>query len=123
MPPLRLFLIACLCAPLCISAQQKKNLPVFGKIDKSELDLSVCEFDPEATAIVLADVGTYNVDLRGSEPYFEFRRHVRIKILKDEGIPYANIRIPYIHYGNAEQIVNLSAFTYNVDASGNLQAT
>ncbi|MGF2414474.1 MAG: DUF3857 domain-containing protein, partial [Ferruginibacter sp.] len=52
-----------------------------------------------------------------------FERRIRIKILKEKGIAEADVKIPYYSHNNDEQITRLSANTYNLDASGNIQTT
>ena len=45
---------------LCVSvahAQKSKDIPAFGKIDKSEIELKECEFDKNAEAVVLFKTG------------------------------------------------------------------
>jgi Domain of Unknown Function with PDB structure (DUF3857)/Transglutaminase-like superfamily len=106
---------------LTLFAQKTKDIPAFGKVEKSELDLKECDFDKDAEAVVLFDVGELfcSVNL-SSDVYTEFQHHVRIKILKDKGLEQANIHIPYLSSKGIQNIKNLSAQTYNLDAAGNI---
>jgi hypothetical protein len=121
---MRLILIAAgLLLHIGTYCQSKKSLPSFGKIDKADLEMNSCEFDKDAEAVVLFEKAKLYYDINGSEPYSEMQHHVRIKILTDKGLDKANIKLQYQSYLNAEGILNISATTYNLDASGNIVAT
>lgn len=104
----------------------QKGLPSFGKVDKADLEMTDCEFDKGAEAMVLIDYG-YTYYGRGTVGYSTFKtvyeRRTRIKILKESGIDEANIRIPYYNRHGEERILRLSANTYNLDANGKVQTT
>ncbi len=111
---------------LCANVTAQKDVPAFGKVEKADLEMKECDFDKEAEALVLFDVG---------EVYCEFSiknisllrtklaRHIRIKILTDKGLDKANIKIPYYSDRNLEDVTNISAQTINLDASGNIVYT
>ena len=105
------------------SQKNKKgpSIPDFGKVDKAELEMKECDFDPKAEAVVLFDVGemTWIIGARN----LEFTRHVRIKVLQDKGRNVADIHLPYYSYQNLEDIKDITAQTYNLDASGNVAIT
>ena len=119
LPVLSLLLILC----HHLTAQQK-TLPAFGKVEKAELELKECDFDKNAEALVLFDAGevycSLNVNALGDPLSSLFERHIRIKILNNKGLDRANIHIRYYSYRGAEHIKNLTAQTYNLDASGNI---
>ena len=48
---------------------------------------------------------------------------MRIKILKDKGLDYANIKIKFYSKSNYEKINDISAVTYNLDNNGNIVTT
>jgi len=104
-------------------SQKNKDIPAFGKIDKSETDLKECEFDKNAGAVVLFDVGKFTTNFVGGTLFSQMERHVRIKILNDKGLDQADVKILYESYKGAEDVRNLTAQTYNVDASGSLVVT
>lgn len=120
---MRLILAAAIVLPACVFSQTDKKLLSFGKVDKADLELSNCQFDNDAEAMVLADYGQWYLDLRGENFYQEFTRHVRIKILKDKGKDQANIKIPYYSFRNDESVYDIAANTYNLDAGGNIVVT
>jgi hypothetical protein len=99
--------------------QKNKDIAAFGKIDKTEIDLKECEFDKNAEAVVLFDVGKFTTNFTGATLFSQIERHVRIKILTDKGLDKADITIPYYSYKNEQSIRDFSAQTYNMDASGN----
>lgn len=104
---------------LTVSAQKTKDIPSFGKVDKSELELKECEFDKNAEAMVLFDVAELACNIVGGDIFIGYDRHVRIKILKEKGLDEANIHIPY-YTSEHQNIKNLTAQTYNLDAAGNI---
>lgn len=112
-----------LCVALSLNAQRNSDVPGFGKIEKADLELKECEFDKKADAVVLFDVGELYCDINSLGISMSLEKHVRIKILKDKGRSHADIKLRYYGYRNTQQIKNLSAQTYNLDASGNIVAT
>lgn len=119
-------LIALLYSQLVMS-QKDKDIPAFGKVDKADLEIKTCDFDPHAEAEVLFDVGEVYCQFMPTSDNnpvsTELERHVRIRVLSDKGVNVANIHIPYYSYHQAEYIRNLSAQTYNLDASGHVVVT
>ncbi|MBL0183076.1 MAG: DUF3857 domain-containing protein [Chitinophagaceae bacterium] len=111
-------------AALTVSAQ--KGLPGFGKVDKADLEMTDCPFDKGAGAVTLIDFGNTYYD-KGSIGFTLFKtvfeRRTRIKILKENGIAQADIRIPYYTRNNEERVLKLNANTYNLDASGKVQVS
>ena len=99
----------------------QKELPGFGKIDKSDLEMTDCKFDPGADAVTLIDYG--NVFYRGGGDFLNtvFEKRVRIKILNQRGLSYANVIVPYNDQNNEEQIKKLVGYTFNLDRSGKVK--
>lgn len=120
---MRLILMAVLSLPVIAYAQADKKLAVFGKVDKADLELKTCDFDPDAEAIVLSDYGQEYLDFRGDNVYQELVHHIRIKILKDKGKSRGDVKLIYHSYRNDQGIMNLEANTYNLDQSGNIITT
>ncbi len=106
-----------------LHAQKEKDIPAFGKIEQNEIALTECEFDKNASAVVLFDVGKFTTNFNGSNIYSATERHVRIKILTDKGLDQADIAIPYRSYKGEEDVKNLVAQTYNVGPDGKLVTT
>ena len=108
------------------AAFAQKNMPAFGKIDKPDLEMKDCDFDKNAVAFTLIDWG--NLYYEKGIPGISFlntiyEKRVRIKILKESGLSYANISIPYYDHNNEEKIVKTDAATYNIDEAGNIKVT
>jgi hypothetical protein len=76
-------------------AQQK-----WGKISKEILTMDYFEADTTADAVILFDVAEEEI----TEDNIKLRRHVRIKILSEEGKSYADVKIPYYHEDRVEDI-------------------
>lgn len=119
-----ILLLSALLVTYSVSFAQKE-IPAFGKVDKADLEMKDCDFDKNAEAVVLFDVGEVycNLNLYGNESNFlrtEFDRHVRIKILTSKGLDRANVKIRYFSEKNLEDIRNLFAQTINLDAAGNI---
>ena len=120
---MRLIPLLVLVMPLCALSQSKTTSPVFGKVDKAELLLKNCDFDKDAEALVLYESADLYFDINNGGAYSELRHFVRIKILTEKGLDEANVKLRYVSHLNKEQIANLAASTYNLDASGNIVVT
>jgi hypothetical protein len=100
-------------------AQRAKDVPAFGKVEKSDLEMKECDFDKKADALVLFDVGELFCNIMG-DISMEMERHIRIKILKDKGKDRADIHLPFLSFKAIQGIKNLQAQTYNLDEAGNI---
>ena len=101
----------------------QKGLPEFGKIDKEDLQMKECDIDKDAVAYKLIDYG--DVSYQTGRDVFKIvtERRIRIKILKDKGLDYANIKIQFYSKNNVEDISNIAGYTYNLDDAGNIITT
>lgn len=110
-----------LCSTLLAIAQKKESeLPAFGKVDKADLEMKECSFDEKAEALVLIDDAQLDY-IMGSG--LDMRRRMRIKILSDKGLDWANVHLNYVSERNQQGITNLEAQTYNLDENGNIVVT
>lgn len=97
---------------------QKDYSTEFGKITQYEMDMKEYPQDPDAEAVVFYDSGEYF--FQGNDNAGKFLLHMtrktKIKILKEAGISYANIEIPY-HSGELglESVYWINAITYNME--------
>lgn len=104
---------------LYLPAQDK--IPAFGTIDKSDLEMTDCSFDPGAEAVLLLDIGEIEFDyFRGSGWVSETSYRVRIKILKGKAASMGEIKIPYYSKGKRESITNISGVSWNLDGNGKI---
>jgi len=115
---------ACILFSIFLFAQKNKNkdpnLPPFGQVEKTDLEMKQCDFDDKAEAMVMLDDGQMEwIDGRG----VVLTRRVRIKILNDKGLDWANVHLSYKSERNAQEITSLDAQTYNLDVGGNIAVT
>jgi len=83
----------------------------FGKIDKADLELKSCDFEPDANAEVLFDKANVYYDQAFN---ICMDRQKRIKIFNDNGKNEANITLEYTSIDNVEYITGLQAETINL---------
>lgn len=89
----------------------------FGIITTDEINLKVCPFDSTATAVVLFDIGVSKFESDNNNFNIRFKKHKRIKILKDSNEDYTEVYIPLFNNqkGSKERVKKLKAFTYNFE--------
>ena len=103
-----------------IQAQDK--IPAFGKIDKAELEMKDCSFDPGAEAVVLLDIGEIEFNYFENIGWVsESSYRIRIKVLKEKAVNLAEIKLSYYAKNKRENIYNISGISYNLDANGNIE--
>ncbi len=107
-----------LCGTGNLVRAQEKFSTTFGKITQYEADMAAYDTDPEAEAVVIYESG--NTYFRGNDNTGRFEvymeRSIKIKILKQAGLDYANFKIPYYMENNDwESIERLEGQTYNWD--------
>ena len=87
------------------------KLPIkWGKVAKSEFEIKSFRGDTSVDAIILCDFG----DIKITNRTF-YTRHVRIKILNDGGLKYANVEIPYQARNKHDDIITLKAQAFNLE--------
>jgi hypothetical protein len=85
-----------------------------------DMTMTVYPRDSSAEAVVLMDYGTSSLFVTSMTANVNLERHVRIKILKKEGLNWANVQVKLYHSGSAEEkISSLKAVTYNLE-NGNI---
>lgn len=78
--------------------------------------MTVYDKDSSAVALILYDYGKAYVNINNVASSLVFERQVRIKILKKEGLSWADVNIPLYHSGSTEEKVSgLKAVTYNLE--------
>ncbi|MEP5944765.1 MAG: hypothetical protein ABJ356_09410, partial [Balneola sp.] len=92
-----------------LTEAQKRD---FGDISKQMIEMDVYEKDSTASAVVIFDVGDAELDNRLE---VQFRRHIRIKILTDEGFTYGDFSKRYIEKKPEQDISKIKAATYNLE--------
>lgn len=100
---------------IAISSFGQKPPAKFGDIPKADLEMKVYSKDSSAAAVVLFDYGIAYMSVTQTANLF-VERHTRIKILKKEGLKYADAAIRLLDVGSSEEKVsNLKAVTYNLE--------
>ena len=100
--------VAILCLVFFNSSAQVESHE-FGEIDKSDLEMTVYSADSGAAAVYLVDKGRAIFNETSFDIYLT--QLVRIKILKEEGFKWADIKLDYLK-GNG--LSKLKAATYNL---------
>jgi hypothetical protein len=103
---------------LIISNVTAQNDPVkFGNVSLEDVQMTKYEKDTSASAVILVDYG------KSSLPYSQengfsllFERTTRIKILKKDGLQWADFEIPLYKSGSSdEKVSGLKGVTYNLE--------
>lgn len=104
---------------LCIitfsAKAQLQTIPAiepYGKIDEAALEMKACDFEKDANAEVLFDVGIMQPPANGP---FNLYRHLRIKVFNEQGEIQGSIRLIYGSYLGASGISDLHAETVNLE--------
>ncbi|MEO9022059.1 MAG: DUF3857 domain-containing protein [Ginsengibacter sp.] len=114
----QIFTLLLLLNSLLIFAQD--DLPEYGKIDKSDMQLKECEFDKSADAYKLLSVGNVSYEMISGSFNVTNERRVRIKILNEDGLKKANVEIQFFSKQGYKAIENISGITYNLDNTGEI---
>jgi hypothetical protein len=81
-----------------------------------DLKMTTYANDSSAAAFYLFDYGEAYVASNASGLVLNFERHFRIKILKTEGLEYANLAVGLWRNGSSEEkVTSLKAVTYNLE--------
>ncbi|MGZ5252806.1 MAG: DUF3857 domain-containing protein [Flavitalea sp.] len=104
---------------ILISVQQiSAQFPTVGFPTREEMNLKVCPIDKDADAVILLHEAVSNYD---DDYKLITKHHYRIKILKEKGLEYSDIEIPFYSENDFEIIGNITGFTINQLPDGNLQ--
>lgn len=112
------FILFCLCSVLPFLKSKAQESPFAGTFSVSDFEVNYkeCPFDNDAAAVVFLDdaLSTYDEDYQ-----LITYHHVKLKILKDKGVDYGNIIIPFYSDGNFETISGVDGTVYNNEGSPN----
>ena len=94
-----------------------QEIPKFGKLPDSYVEMKIYPNDSSAEAVVLFDIGSLNMIYLQSEGWkMVFERHTIIKVLSKEGYEWADHEIELYDDGKAEEnVTNLKGNTYNIE--------
>jgi hypothetical protein len=109
------FVIALVAIHSLASAQYEDHGFPYGKVTHADLDMKVYEKDTAAAAVVLDEFGEAFMDNENAHNLV-FRYHAKIKILKKEGLDYANFVI-YLYKNSTgkEAMRSAKASTFNLE--------
>ncbi len=98
-------------------SSQNQYSEIYGKMTQHEMSMTEYENDKDAEAIVIYDLGENYFRTDDNIGFLLVKeRSFKIKILKQSGLDYANIEIPYYKDGSEmEEVRNIEAYTYNWD--------
>ena len=110
-----LFSLLALCLSFAAGAQTIPVNPKFGVVSDAEVDLKVYEPDTSAVAVML--YRSYDLDLvfdGNLDIVQEITVHERIKVLKEEGLKYADYSFVYLNTSDIkEKYSGIKVETYN----------
>jgi Domain of Unknown Function with PDB structure (DUF3857)/Transglutaminase-like superfamily len=87
----------------------------FGEVPIEDLKMTHYAKDSSAAAVVLVDYGEAYLTVNSQTVQMTLERHVRIKILRKEGLKWGDVAILLRQSGSSEERVsNLKAATYNL---------
>jgi hypothetical protein len=102
--------------PFSIFAQNKASVK-FGRISPDDFAKKVYSIDSNASAIVIADIGSSEI-IGNTKGWFsiEFKRYRRVHILNKNGYDEANVEVKLYSNGDREEELNsVKAVTYNLE--------
>ena len=104
-----------------------QTIPVdtrFGKVSREEIELSVYPADTSASALILYENTRLLLDFNAAGNFeVHTEKHVRIKILKEEGVDYGDVEmLSYDSQGLYENIRGIEVVTYNME-DGKVEST
>ncbi|MFT6127994.1 MAG: hypothetical protein ACJAVA_002491 [Flavobacteriaceae bacterium] len=105
-------LLICLISSLAIG--QTKKTAIFGSPFPSEIHMTEYKSDPEASAVILFESGTYFIDVIDEEAMLFKIVHRKIKVLNASKYDNEYTQIPYLIDSNQqEEVLNVEAITHN----------
>ena len=107
-------------AGLQVSAQTIKINKHFGKVSKEEVQMTTYQLDTAASALVLYEKQDVVLDLTATGEFILTRDvHMRIKVLKEDGIEWGNFEFMRYSTSNVrETVTGIEVDTYNMSESG-----
>lgn len=103
-------------AVVSITAVAQKSPVKFGNIPMEDMKMTVYGKDSSAAAVILVDYGEAYIQVNTVSVTLNLERHVRIKILKKEGLGWADVEVLLRHSGTSEdKVTQLKAVTYTLE--------
>ena len=107
-------------AGLQVSAQTININKHFGKVSKEEVQMTTYQLDTAASALVLYEKQDVVLELTATGEFILTRDvHMRIKVLKEDGIEWGNFEIMKYSASNVrETVTGIEVDTYNISENG-----
>jgi hypothetical protein len=103
-------------ALLAVTASAQKSPVKFGNIPMEDMKMTVYDKDSSAAAVILVSYGEAYLQVSSIAATMNIEHHVRIKVLKKEGLRHADVEILLRKSGSAEdKVSNLRAVTYSLE--------
>lgn len=117
MKKILLFAVAFLMAAMQMTAQTIKVTKRFGKVSKEEVEMTSYQLDTSASALVLYEREDLMLDLTATGDFVLTKDvHMRIKILKEDGLDWGDFVIMrYVSTSARETVTGIEAVTYNME--------
>lgn len=114
------FILLALITPTFASADDFRTKPPikWGKVNEFEKQLKVVDYEQDASAVILCHFGSVEISNRTF-----YRRHIRIKILNQEGINHATVEIPYQFKNRYDDVSILKAQVLNISENGKVESS
>ncbi len=101
---------------IAFALQAQKSLVKYGDIPMDDMTMKQFDKDSSAAAVVLVDYGNAFIEDQAGEIVLTYMRHVRIKILKKDGLSMADASISLFHTTSSdERVTAIKASTYNLE--------
>ena len=105
------------------TAQQAVNMK-FGKPTKEELQMTTYAEDSTTDAVVLCRLTDVNFTIQQNGYLVDYHEKIRIKVLKPEGVRWADMKIPYCKIDSDKNKLRVSKFSLMTgDVSGNFASS
>lgn len=87
----------------------------YGKLTSNDISIKECAFDPSASLVITLDEGSTEYNTLNNQVTY---RHVRMKVLKEDGLQHANFSFTYPGSWDYIEIDRLEGKCINIDENG-----
>ncbi len=94
----------------------------FGDVPREQLEMEVYDKDSTASAVILFSKGEAKLEYYNDQFYLTVYRHIRIKVLTDEGLDEGDIELSFRNRksNTPQDIKGIKAESYTLDDVGNI---
>ena len=101
---------------IAFAGQAQKSPVKYGDIPMDDMKMTLYDKDSSAAAVFLVNYGKAYIEIVVDDPVLTYERHVRIKILKKDGLSWADASILLYHTTSSdEKVTTMKASTYNLE--------